>query len=151
MCTCVNSFGWIVHPSRRIANGDFIENLDVLDILRAWNGHLDVNLNPGHNTCILICVTHLSVLLVYLHRSYFSVQLITICAVVKSKCAAEKGNVRTEKCCVSGQNDELCADYQDLCSCKSCWKLCPVSSIWSPCYTNLPLKSRICDASPLLT
>jgi len=36
-------------------------------------------------------------------------QLITICAVVKSKCAVEKGNVSIEKCRYSGQNDDICA------------------------------------------
>jgi len=35
-------------------------------------------------------------------RAYFSAQLITICAVVKSKCAVEKGNVCTQKCRDSG-------------------------------------------------
>jgi len=46
--------------------------------------------------------------------------LITIYAVVKLKCAVEKGNVCTKKCRDSGQNDDLCADYQVQCSCKSC-------------------------------
>ena len=46
------------------------------------------------------------------HRAYFSVQLITICAVVKSKCAVEKGNECTKNCRDSGQNDDLCTDYQ---------------------------------------
>ena len=40
----------------------------------------------------------------------FSVPLITICAVVKSKGAVVNGNVCTEKCRDSGQNDDLCAD-----------------------------------------
>jgi len=48
------------------------------------------------------------------------VQLITICAVVKSKCAVETGNVCTKKCRDSGQNYDLCADHQLLCNCKSC-------------------------------
>jgi len=50
------------------------------------------------------------------------VQLITICAVVKTKCAVEKGNVCPKKCRDSGQNDDLRADYQVLCSCKPCLK-----------------------------
>jgi len=54
-----------------------------------------------------------------------SVQLITICAVVKSKRAVEKGNVCTKKCRDSGQNDDLCADYLVLCNCKFCLKFCP--------------------------
>jgi len=52
--------------------------------------------------------------------AYFSVQLITICAVVKSRCAVEKGDVRAlciKKCRESGQNYDLCADYQVLCNC----------------------------------
>ena len=36
-------------------------------------------------------------------RAYISVQLITICAVVKSKCTIEKGNVCTKKLRDSGQ------------------------------------------------
>jgi len=36
------------------------------------------------------------------------VQLITICAVIESKRAAEKINVLTKKCRNSGQNDDLC-------------------------------------------
>lgn len=35
------------------------------------------------------------------------------CAVdYKSKCAVEKSNVSTEKCRVSGQNDDLCEAYK---------------------------------------
>ena len=49
-------------------------------------------------------------------RACFSVQLITICAVVKWKYAVEKSNVCTKKCRDSGQIDDLCAD------CKSCLK-----------------------------
>src|SRR6218665_2942065 len=56
------------------------------------------------------------------HRAYFRVQLITICAVVKSTCEVEKGNVCAKKSRDSGQNDDFCADYQVLCSCKSCIK-----------------------------
>jgi len=55
-------------------------------------------------------------------RDYFSMQLITIFAVVKSKCAVEKGNVCTKKRRYSGQNYDLCADNQILCSYKSCSK-----------------------------
>ena len=40
-------------------------------------------------------------------RAYFSVQLIIICAVVKSKRAAEKGNVSPKKCSNSIQTDDL--------------------------------------------
>jgi len=36
--------------------------------------------------------------------------LITICAVVISKCAVEKGNVCTKMCRYSGQNDDFCSD-----------------------------------------
>src|SRR6218665_3667640 len=47
----------------------------------------------------------------------------TIWAVVKSKCAVEKGNVCIKKCRDSDQNDDLCTDYQVLCRlCKSCLK-----------------------------
>jgi len=53
-------------------------------------------------------------------RAHFSVQLITISAVVTSKCAVERGDVCTKKCRDSNQN--LCADYQVLYSCKSCLK-----------------------------
>src|SRR6218665_1135266 len=49
-------------------------------------------------------------------------QLIAICAVVKSKCAVEKGNVCVKKYRNSGQTDHLSPDYQVLCSCKSCLK-----------------------------
>jgi len=56
-------------------------------------------------------------------RAYFSVLFITICAVVKSKCAVEQGDVCTKKCWNSGKvYDMLCADYQLLCSGKSCLK-----------------------------
>jgi len=54
------------------------------------------------------------------HWAYFSVQLITICAVVKSKRVVDKGNVCTKKCRDSGQNEDLCAYYQVMCSWKSC-------------------------------
>ena len=55
-----------------------------------------------------------------LRRASFSVQLITICAVVNLKCAVEEVVcVWTKKCKDSGQIDDLCADYQVLCSCKS--------------------------------
>src|SRR6218665_699428 len=47
---------------------------------------------------------------------------LTICAVVKSKCAVEKDNGCTKKCKDSGKNGDLCADYLVLCSCKSCFK-----------------------------
>ena len=40
-------------------------------------------------------------------RAYFRVQLTSICAVVKLKCAVEKGNVSLRD---SGKNDDLCAD-----------------------------------------
>jgi len=42
--------------------------------------------------------------------AYYSLQLITICAVVKSKGAVEKGNVCTKKSRDSGQNNYLFAD-----------------------------------------
>jgi len=48
-------------------------------------------------------------------------QSIFQCTVLKSKFVVEKGNV----CCKkgdSGQNYDLCANYQVLCSCKSCLK-----------------------------
>jgi len=48
---------------------------------------------------------------------YISVQFITICTVVKSKCAIEKCNVCAKKCRDSAQYDDLCADYRVLCSC----------------------------------
>lgn len=49
-------------------------------------------------------------------RAYFSVQLlITMCAVVKSECAVEKGNVCNNKGRYSGQNDDLFSGYQVLC------------------------------------
>ena len=48
---------------------------------------------------------------------YFKVQLITISAVAKVKCRVEKGHACTKKCKDSGQNDDLCANYQVLCSC----------------------------------
>ena len=38
----------------------------------------------------------------------------SICVIIKPKCAAEKGSVRAKKCRDSGQNDDLCADYQVL-------------------------------------
>jgi len=37
------------------------------------------------------------------------VQLITICAVVKLKCAVDKGKVRPMNCRDSGENDDSCA------------------------------------------
>ena len=49
-------------------------------------------------------------------------QLITIYAVVKSKCAVEKGKRCTKKCRDSGKNDDLYADYKVLCSCNSLLK-----------------------------
>src|SRR6218665_1467529 len=55
-------------------------------------------------------------------REYFSVKLFTMRAVVKSKCAVEKGNECTKKCTNSCHNDDLCADNQVVCSCKSCLK-----------------------------
>ena len=55
-------------------------------------------------------------------RAYFSMQLIPICAVVKSRSVQLKKYVCTKKCRDSGQNDDLCAAYQVLCSCKSCLK-----------------------------
>jgi len=39
------------------------------------------------------------------------VQLITICAAVKSKCAVQKGNMCTKKCRDAGKNEGLSADY----------------------------------------
>src|SRR6218665_621417 len=56
-------------------------------------------------------------------RAHISVQFITICAVAKSKCAVV--------CSCALRSAEilvkmiLCADYQVLCSCKSCLK-CPL-------------------------
>ena len=55
-------------------------------------------------------------------KSYISVRLITICAVVKSKCTVEQDKVWSKKCRDSGQNDDLCADHQVLCGSKSCLK-----------------------------
>ena len=43
--------------------------------------------------------------------AYFSLQLITICAVVKSKCGVEKGYRSTKKCRDYDQND-LCANCE---------------------------------------
>src|SRR6218665_341652 len=59
------------------------------------------------------------------HRAYFSVD--HICTVVKLKCAVEKGNVCTKKCRDSGHK----ANYQVLCSCKSCLKYSLVEHIKS--------------------
>jgi len=61
--------------------------------------------------------------------AYFSVQLITICAVVKSKCAAEKGNMCIKKFRNSIQTDDLCADFQVLRSCNSCLKYALVGRV----------------------
>ena len=58
----------------------------------------------------------------HFHSAYLSVQLTTICAVIKSKCAAEKDNVCTKKCRDSGQNYDLRVNYPDLCSWKYCLK-----------------------------
>ena len=40
----------------------------------------------------------------------------------KNQCAVEKGKVCAKKCRDSGQNGDLCAGYQVLCSCESCLK-----------------------------
>ena len=68
------------------------------------------------------CVGESKIISIVCSRAHFSVQLITICAVVKSKCAVEKGNICTKKCRDSVQSDELCANYPVLCSCTSCLK-----------------------------
>jgi|SRR6218665_1136491 len=60
--------------------------------------------------------------IILVSRVYIIEQWITICVVVKSKFAIEKGNEYTKKCRDSGQNDDLYADNQALCSCKSCLK-----------------------------
>ena len=65
-------------------------------------------------------------------RAYFSVQLIKISAVVKSKCAAEKVIWDLRSADILFKNSDLCADYQVLCSCKSSLKyamrLCMIRS-----------------------
>jgi len=48
--------------------------------------------------------------------------VITIFAIEKSKLAVEKSNVCAEKYRDSDKSNDLCADYQLLCSGKSCLK-----------------------------
>jgi len=65
---------------------------------------LDTSINLQiTNTAIIVDATSNSAQI----GAYFSVQLIAICAVVKSKCALENGTVCTKKCRDSGQNDDL--------------------------------------------
>ena len=72
-------------------------------------------------------------------------QLITICAVVKSKCAVENGKICTKDHRDSGQNDDLWADCQVLGSCKSCSKcaLCNKTSKTSKFVDDVPVSNGL--------
>ena len=100
-----------------------------------------------YSVCIECCALtagtcKICTLIVPGRRAYFTVQLITICAAVKWKCAVEKGNVCSKKCRDSDQTVELCTDFQVLCSCKSCLKYA------LPGRKNLILSLHLCLTDP---